>query len=89
LRFPLEQRFDRELCRARTAQALQCVLPALGSATAQDFVGCGIYLAEVRNSELGVWLVQSWGSEHGMVENVEIFCADIKLDSFGKVETPA
>jgi hypothetical protein len=85
----LKEQLQRELCGARTTQSVQCALPAAGAAAAQSFVRRGIYKAKARDPKLGVWLVVPWGSEHGMVEHIEIFGTHIELHSFRDVETAA
>jgi hypothetical protein len=82
-----EQQFDCELCRARTTNCVEGVLSAPRSTPAQGVVCCGVYLAEAQGSKLGVWLVEPWRSKHRVVENIEVFYANIDLEAFGQIET--
>jgi hypothetical protein len=53
------------------------------------FVVVGLTLPKPAIPKPGLWLVEPRGSEHGMIEHIEVFCAHIELDPFRQVETAA
>jgi hypothetical protein len=44
---------------------------------------------KTRTRELGALCGGAWGSEHRMIEYIEVFCEYIELDAFGQIEMAA
>jgi|SRR5580658_3760783 hypothetical protein len=89
----LEDHLQRELSRARAANRVQGALAVWGPPPSMFVVDVpGQILPKVVTKPLtwGIWIaLRTRGSEHWMVEHIEVFCAQIEIDPLGQVESPA